>query len=474
MHSTSTSAGFTIPDPPSQADLEQCVHCGLCLPHCPTFRELHVETESPRGRLHLMRALGEGRVEATDRFVRHMTLCLDCRACEAACPSGVKFGHLMEATRAEIVARRPGSPRERLLRRLVFEELMPRPERLALFAGALRLYQRLGVQRAVRATGLLRRLPGRLAEAEALLPRISGRFFAPRGVVRPRGPIRRRVAFFAGCVMRVAFADTNRATVRLLARAGCEVRMPEAQVCCGALHAHAGEREGAKELARTNIAAFERAGAEQVVVNAAGCGAMLKEYRDLLAHDPAWAERARAFSARVRDLSEALAEEPATSETRAATPGTTADAATARGATGEGATGEGARGGAGPLPTRVVYQDACHLAHAQRIRRQPRDLLAAVPGVSLVEMKDADTCCGSAGIYNLTEPEMAERLGEQKAANVDATGAEVVVSANPGCLIQLRAELGKRGSRVRAVHLADFLDWASRRARGAGGAGARP
>ncbi len=432
MHATETTAGFTIPDPPSQADLDQCVHCGLCLPHCPTFRELHVETESPRGRLHLMRSLGEGRVDTTDRFVQHMMCCLDCRACEAVCPSGVKFGPLMEATRAEILKRRPGSPREQLLRRLIFQELMGHPDRLALVAGALRLYQRLGVQALARATGLLKLPPGRLDQAEALLPRISGRFFKPRGLVRPRGPIGKRVAFFAGCIMRVAFAETNRATVRVLARSGCAVAMPEEQVCCGALHVHAGDRETAKGLARKNIAAFERADAEAVVVNAAGCGAALKEYGELLAHDPNWAERAKAFSARVRDLSEALAERP--------------------------------RPPAKGMPLKVVYQDACHLLHAQRIRQQPRDALKAIPGLELVEMRDGDKCCGSAGIYNLTQPEMAERLGAQKAENVDATGADVVVSANPGCLIQLRAELGKRGGRVIAVHLADLLDAAQQRA----------
>ena len=284
----------------------------------------------------------------------------------------------------------------------------------------------------VRATGLLKLLPGRLDEAEALLPRISGRFFEPKGVVRPRGSIKAQVAFFAGCIMRVAFAETNRATVRVLARSGCAVALPEEQVCCGALHVHAGDRETAKALARNNIAAFERTGAETVVVNAAGCGAALKEYGELLAHDPAWAERAKAFSARVRDLSEALAEHPLPPPSKR-------------------------------LPLKVVYQDACHLLHAQRIRQQPRDALDAIPGLERVEMRDGDKCCGSAGIYNLTQPEMAERLGEQKADNVDATGADVVVSANPGCLIQLRAELSKRGSRVRAVHIADLLDAAYRR-----------
>ena len=422
---------FKIPDPPSVADMNACVHCGLCLPHCPTFRETRVETESPRGRLHLMRALAEGRVEPTDTFVSHISLCLDCRACEAACPTGVKFGHLMEATRAEVQARRPRSGVGRLLGWVVFKQLFPYPARLETLAGLLRAYQRTGLQRLVRATGILGRLPGQLDEAEALLPRISSRFFEPRGTVPARGELRKRVAFFAGCIMRVAFAETNRATVRVLARAGCDVDLPESQICCGALHVHAGEREAAKELARRNIEAFEGSDAEWIVVNAAGCGAALKEYGELLAHDPAWAARAHAFSARVRDFSEAIAALPLEAAPRA-------------------------------VNTKVVYQDACHLLHAQRIRQQPRDVLARVPGVSLVEMRDGDRCCGSAGIYNLTEPEMAERLGEQKVTNVEQTAADVVVSGNPGCLIQLRAGLARHGSHIRAVHLADFLDAAYR------------
>ena len=425
------TVGFQIPDPPSVALMNACVHCGLCLPHCPTFRETRLETESPRGRLHLMRALGEGRVEATDTFVSHISLCLDCRACEAACPTGVKFGHLMEATRAEIQARRPRTGFARVLAWVVFQQLVPYPNRLALFASLLRIYQRTGLQWLVRTTGLLGRLPGRLDEAEALLPRISSRFFEPRGTVRARDALRKQVAFFAGCIMRVAFAETNQATVRVLARAGCDVDLPESQICCGALHVHAGERETAKRLARHNIKAFEQSDAEWIVVNAAGCGAALKEYGELLAHDPAWAKRAHAFSVRVRDFSEALAALPSDAP-------------------------------AGSMKAKVTYQDACHLIHAQRVRQQPRDVLTRIPGVTLVEMRDGDRCCGSAGIYNLTEPEMAERLGEQKVANVDQTGADVVVSGNPGCLIQLRAGLARRGSRTRAVHLADFLDAAYR------------
>jgi glycolate oxidase iron-sulfur subunit len=448
------SPGFTIPDAPSVADLNQCVHCGLCLPHCPTFRELHVETESPRGRLHLMCALGEGRVDTTDLFVQHMSLCLDCRACEAACPSGVKFGLLMEATRAEIRARRPGSRAARLLRWLVFRQLMPHPGRLAALGALLRAYQRLGLRRALRA--ISPRLVGahgvhppaayqdadatqpapvqaikRLIEAEQLLPRLSSRFFCPRGTVAPQGLLRRRVAFFAGCIMRLAFAETNRASVRVLARNGCSVALPSDQVCCGALHVHAGDREMAKELARRNIAAFESSASENVVVNAAGCGAVLKEYGELLAHDPLWAERARAFSVNVRDFSELLAELPL-DPPRAS------------------------------IRARVTYQDACHLAHAQRIKAQPRDAIRSIPGVELVEMADADRCCGSAGIYNLTEPELAGRLGLQKAENVAAARADVVVSGNPGCLMQLRATLAQLGAPTRAVHLAELLDAAYR------------
>jgi glycolate oxidase iron-sulfur subunit len=425
----SIAPGYRIADAPTEAEIGACVHCGLCLPSCPTFRELHVETESPRGRLHLMKALYDGRIEATDRFVEHMDLCLGCRACESNCPSGVHFGHLMEATRAEIQVRRPSPWRVRAIRRFVFGWLFNEPARLATLAGAIRLYQRSGLQSLVRATGLLTRISPRLADAECLLPRVSDRPHEPIGTIAAHGPVKRIVAMFAGCIMRVAFADTNRATLRVLSRHGCEVEQPEAQVCCGALHAHAGERERAKALARRNIVAFERSGATRIVVNAAGCGAMLKEYGQLLANDPAWAERARAFGDRVRDVSEILAELPLDE------PASTA-------------------------PIRVTYQDACHLAHAQRIRSQPRAVLGAVGGVQLVEMADADRCCGSAGIYNVTQPELAARFGEQKADNISATAADVVVSANPGCLIQIQAHLAKCGSRVRAMHLVDFLDQA--------------
>jgi glycolate dehydrogenase iron-sulfur subunit len=413
--------GFTIADPPSLEALSKCVQCGLCLNVCPTFRELRVETESPRGRLYLMRALGEGRLEPTDTVVEHLDRCLDCRACEAACPSGVEYGQLMEATRAELLARRPPRWPVQLYRQLVFRWLLASPGRLATLGRLLRAYQRSKLGRLVR-----RLLPPRLAAAEQLLPPLSGRFFDPAEVPPPPEPA---AALFAGCIMRVCFADTHRATLRLLTRAGLAVAAPPGQVCCGALQLHAGERELAQELARRNVALFERWPGATIVVNAAGCGATLKEYGQLLAHDPEFALRAAAFSARVRDLSEALTgchDAPAAPEQ--------------------------------PATLAVAYQDACHLAQAQRIRSQPRQLLSRLPGVKLVELKDPEQCCGSAGIYNLTQPELAARLLARKIETIAASGAQVVVSTNPGCLIQLRAGLDARGLPIRTVHLADFLD----------------
>ncbi|MFN8521554.1 MAG: (Fe-S)-binding protein [Chloroflexota bacterium] len=426
-------SGFTIPDPPSAAALGACVHCGLCLPHCPTFRELRVETASPRGRLHLIRAFGEGRLEPGERFERFMGECLDCRACEAACPSGVPFGALMEATRAELRARRAPRAVPRLWQWLLFRVLFFQPGLLEALGAVLRLYQRLGIQRLVRASGVLDAASTRLADAERMLPGLSSRFYRPRGEAVDYAPGHRRVGLFAGCVMRVAFADTHRSTAEVLRQNACAVVEPVGQGCCGALHVHAGDRDGGRELARRNIEAFEQAGVDLIVVNAAGCGAAMKEYGLLLADDARWAGRAERFSQRVRDFSELLPEvgwRPPTTGLRA----------------------------------RVTYQDACHLSNAQGVRQQPRDLLRSIPGIELVEMPEADRCCGSAGVYNITQPALAERFGSMKASDVDGTSADLVVSANPGCLIQLRAHLAARQSHTRAVHIADLLAAAYRRA----------
>lgn len=412
--------------------VHRCVHCGLCLASCPTFAELGTEMDSPRGRIFLIKSLAEGRIGLGEATVRHLALCLDCRACETVCPAGVPYGRLIEAARAEVERQRPGGPLRRLFRWLNLGLLLGDPRRLRLAAAGLAFYQRSGLQALLRRTGLVRLLPGALPAWEALLPSIPPA--AARAPLPPRvpaeGPPRARVALLEGCVQAVVFGGVNRATARLLARNGAEVLVPPGQGCCGALHAHAGDRPRALALARATIAAFEAAGeVEAVVVNTAGCGAHLKAYGALLAGDPAWAARAERFAARVRDLAEFLAVAPL-------------------------------RGPLQPLAMTVTYHDPCHVVHGQKIRAEPRRLLAQVPGLRLVDLAESDWCCGSAGLYNLTEPEMAGRLLARKVDRVLATGAQAVVTANAGCILQIAAGLRARGAPTRVLHLAEVLDQA--------------
>jgi glycolate oxidase iron-sulfur subunit len=437
------SPGAAAGGPRTLAELEygellQCVHCGFCLPTCPTYAELGQEPDSPRGRIYLIKALADGRLALSDSAAEHLSLCLGCRACESACPSGVPYGHLIEAARAELEARRPGPVWRRLARRLAFGALLPRPMLLRAVVTALRVYQRSGIQRLVRASGLLRLLPASLGAAEALLPPVPA---ASRGgrlpeLVPAQGVRRARAAFLPGCVQDAVFRAQNEATLRCLARQGVEVLVPRAQGCCGALHAHAGEPEAARALARATIAAFESTGVESVVVNAAGCGAHMKAYGHLLRGDRAWAGRAAAFARTVVDVTEFLARAPLVPPL-------------------------------GPLPLRATYHDPCHLAHGQKVRAAPRALLRAIPGLELVELGEAEMCCGSAGIYNLTEPQMAQRLLERKVAHVVATGAPTVVTANPGCILQLQAGLRARGRAVEVLHVVEVLDRAYAAAEGA-------
>jgi glycolate oxidase iron-sulfur subunit len=404
----------------------RCIRCGLCLSVCPTYQLTLLEEESPRGRIAMARAATEGYLPVTPDFVQHEESCLLCEACTVICPAGVRMEELGVAVRATLAAQAPPkSRRARLAQRLGFW-LLADVGRLRRLLALLRLYQRGGLQALVRRSGLLRQLG--LADAEAYLPRLEAPFLVPRGQAwEPEGEARGRVALFAGCVMSTAFAETDRATARVLAANGVRVEATASQGCCGALHAHGGDRATARALARQNVAAFETGGHDAVVVNAAGCGAMLKEYGHLLADDPAWAERAAAFAGRVRDFTEYLA-------------------------------ALGPQSPPGRVEATVTYQDPCHLAHAQRVRRQPRALLGQVPGLRLVEMAESDLCCGSAGVYNLTHPDTATQLQERKLDNVAATGAPVVVTANPGCLLQLQAGAARRGLRVRVRHIADVLD----------------
>lgn len=411
-------------DAPSQDLIAACVHCGFCLPSCPTFAVLGVEMDSPRGRIRLMKTVWDHRLGADAPGLEdHISKCLDCRACETACPSGVEYGKLVEGARSQIVVARPRSPIERLIRTAAFEWLLPHRRALGAFAILSIAARRLGMGSLLRATRL--GVAGRMADLLDLLPaRASASALA---AVPVRGERRGRVAMLQGCVMGSVFGDTNAATARVLARNGVEVVATIGQTCCGALHAHAGERELARDLARQNIAAFEQAATDAVIVNAAGCGAAMKEYGWLLKDDPTWSVRASAFAAKVKDATEFLGDLGMSEQ-----PGT--------------------------LRARVTWDDPCHLLHGQKIREQPRALLAAIPGLDIVPLEEADWCCGSAGIYNVTQPELARSILERKVANILRTGADTVVTANPGCLMQIQAGLRAARSPARVVHLMDLLD----------------
>jgi len=409
--------------------VNQCVHCGLCLAYCPTFSELGTEMDSPRGRILLIKSLAEGRIALTDSTVEHLSLCLDCRACETVCPAGVPYGRLIEAAKAEIEHQRPGSLVRRAFRWVNFGLLLSRPRLLSPMATSLRVYQISGLRRLVHGSGLLKLLPGALAAWEALLPDMppaSAR--APLPPVMPaEGERRARVALLTGCIQQVVFGADNRATAAVLVKNGYEVVVPQDQGCCGALNAHGGDHARALTLARQTIDAFEGARADAVVVNTSGCGAHMKGYAYLLKDDPAYASRAARFVNSVRDVSEYLAREPL-------------------------------RGPLRPVPMTVTYHDPCHVVHGQKIRTEPRRLLAQIPGLRVVDLAESDWCCGSAGIYNLTQPEMAGRLLERKTRHVLATGAEAVVTANPGCILQIAQGLRARGSSVRVLHIVEVLN----------------
>lgn len=405
----------------------QCVRCGLCLPTCPTYLETMTETSSPRGRISLIKAVDEGRLAVlSPGFVHQMSECLDCRACEAVCPSGVQYGQLVEDARAKVArAVAPTASAKATFVRRSALGLFNNLGTLRFAATLLRFYQRSGLQSLARGSGLLRALG--LDQMEAQSPNISDRYFVPRDqryeVENPK-----LTAFLhAGCVMQVAFAGVNEATVRVLNRAGCSVVVPSGQGCCGALAIHAGEPGQTRALAKRNIAAFEESGADLYVINAAGCGSTLKEYRELFAADEVWRTRAAAFSERVRDITELLSQ-----------------------------VGLGTKLAA--IEATVTYQEPCHLAHAQRITAQPRALLAMIPGLTLIEMNESSVCCGSAGIYNLTEPAMAKRLQKRKIDNTIATKAQIVVTANPGCALQLSSGLRSAGSSIQVKHIVELLD----------------
>jgi glycolate dehydrogenase iron-sulfur subunit len=419
--------------------LDDCVHCGFCLPACPTYVSWGEEMDSPRGRIDLMRGLAEGKIAWSPSVAAHFDRCLGCMGCVPACPSGVKYDVLIERTRADM-ERRLERPRAEDFHREMIFALFPYPSRLRAAAALLWLYAESGLQGLLRGSGLLRRLPRRLAQMEELLPRVTLHHVGSRlpERVAAKGQRRARVALLTGCVQRIFFPGVNEATLRVLSAEGCEVVVPRDQGCCGALSIHAGREEEALTFARETISRFEEAAAEggrsgspesldAVLVNAAGCGSNLKDYGRLLEGDPKWASRAASFSAKVRDVSEFLAALPPVAPRH-------------------------------PIRARVAYHDACHLAHAQRIRAEPRQLLARIPGLDLVEIPDGDQCCGSAGIYNLVQPESSEEIGARKVDNILSVGAEYLASANPGCSLQIQKILRQRGKSLPSAHPVEILD----------------
>ncbi len=404
---------------------QECVHCGLCTASCPTYVETCNENDSPRGRIYLMRAVADGRLEMGPGVREHLELCLDCRACETACPSGVQYGRMIEPFKIALQKSAAPGQKTSLLQRLILHHLFPYRGRVKLALVPARLLQRIGVLDWAERAGLTRLLPLTLRRMQAMLPQLtrgSGRL--PR-VLPAIGPKRARVALFLGCVADAMFPETNSATARVLQQNGCEVVISPGQVCCGAIHYHSGVEGPALKLAHENMAAFPVDEIDAIIVNAAGCGAMLKDYAHIL--PDADHEAAARFTAKVKDISEFLM----------------------------------ALGPIPPrnsLPMKVVYHDACHLCHAQQIRSQPRALLAMIPGLQLVPLEESEICCGAAGTYNLTQPEMSERLGRRKMDHIDATGAEMVVTGNVGCILQIARKIKERGRKVQVAHPVDLLD----------------
>ena len=412
---------------PIYEDYARCVHCGLCLNHCPTYKLWHLEADSPRGRIFQMIRVKDGEAPVNSTFVEHIDKCLDCRACETACPSGVEYGKLVEFARARIAKEYKRPFFSRLARNFAYRWLLPQPGRIAFFATLLRIYQNWGLQTLARKSGVL--LGMGLAEREALLPSVDDQFFFRRlGKTFPAiGETRARVAFFGGCVAQVTFAELNEATIRVLTANGCEVTVPRQQVCCGALASHAGDREAARSVARRNLRAFGGDEFDVILTNAAGCGSTLKEYSHLFSQGEPEYESSKEFESRVRDVTEFL--------------DTLGIVASMK-----------------EFATRVTYQDSCHLLHGQKVREAPRRLLKAVPGIQFVELPYSDICCGSAGVYNITQTEASMELLAEKMKNAAGTGAEVIVTANPGCLLQMRAgvKMYKTGQKV--LHVMEVLD----------------
>ena len=422
-------SGFSGIDVPSYDFITNCMHCGLCLPTCPTFALTGLEKSSPRGRIRLMKAVADGDMEVTDGFVDEMNFCLDCQACETACPAGVKYGSLVEAARGQIYKQGRNSRLERLLKIFFFGYVLVSKRKLKFLARMLRLYQQSGMEGFLANTGILNFFMPKIVKLQQLSPRIDDKFFDDSfpEIIRPPGEVKHRVAFLSGCIMNVAFAEVNRDTVEVLLRNGCEIIVPKLQECCGSLQAHNGDFDSARTLARHNIDVFSRYEFDAIVMNSAGCGAFMKEYSWYLADDSQYAQRAMTFSAKVKDLTEFLLSIEFKKPSR-------------------------------PLKVRVAYHDACHLAHAQHITSEPRVILGSIPGIDLVELPEAAWCCGSAGIYNLLRYDDSMKLLERKMQNIRETNADIIVANNPGCLSQLKYGCTLHHVDGEVIHLATLLN----------------
>ncbi|MDA0595748.1 MAG: heterodisulfide reductase-related iron-sulfur binding cluster [Chloroflexi bacterium] len=431
-----TFPGFSGPHAPQESDLYKCVHCGFCLQACPTYLETGLEAESPRGRIALMKAVNEGRLDMSPSVVGHWDLCLQCRACELACPSGVEYGKLMEATRAQVEQHTKRSFTERTARSIGYNTMLPSPVKLRMAGNALKFYKKSGMRTIARGTGLLKLLPGDAELADAYLPELSDNFFVAKGQVHPAQGVRKaKVAMLAGCVMALTHAETLEATVRVLTRNGIEVHLTAGQGCCGALNTHSGEPDSAIEMAKQNIDSFLSAKPDAIVSASAGCGAAMKDYGELLANESEYVDKAKQVAELTKDIHELLVEYEFEAPTK-------------------------------PLNVKVTYQDPCHLLNVQRITDAPRAILNSIPGLELINLGEAAVCCGSAGTYSLTQREMSAKLGKRKARNVLATGAEIVATGNPGCAMQLDfalTEVAKEDSISRSTkvrYVVDLLDQA--------------
>ncbi|MTJ51175.1 (Fe-S)-binding protein [Dolichospermum sp. UHCC 0259] len=425
--------GFDGNHPPDPKLIDSCVHCGFCLSTCPSYRILGKEMDSPRGRIYLMDAINEGEIALNTATVEHFDSCLGCLACVSTCPSGVQYDKLISATRHQVERNYNRSLPDKLVRQLIFS-LFPNPDLLRILLFPLLVYQKLGISKVLQATGLIKAVSPRLAAMESILPEITLKSFQDNlpDIIPAKGEKRYRVGVILGCVQRLFFSGVNEATVRVLTANGCEVVIPKSQGCCAALPEHQGQTEQAKTLARQMIDSFADTNVDFVIINAAGCGHTLKEYGHILADDPEYAEKAKIFAGKVKDSQEFLANVGLTAKLS-------------------------------PLTDKninLVYQDACHLLHGQKISVQPRQLLKQIPGVTLKEPIDAALCCGSAGVYNMLQPEVAEELGKQKAENLINTGADLIASPNPGCSLQISKYL--QGKTISVMHPMELLDYAIR------------